>query len=208
MDILILYTGSAMYRWNCTEPDADGWRYIPGIRDRNVPTVATVGHELLIYQLPPNLCKNCYGRVVAIEYCYQFSTTEKGSAVFNWTVLILEKRRSYFTILDTISIESCSDVVNCSEPGKCCDVTYISTDINLTRNFTFGVTGSSQRNTHSASLLGYHDSQLNASLYKVNTVKISTAGLSLSVNSTVSSVPNVKQGLRMLWFVIGKLWLD
>ena len=43
-----------------------------------------------------------------------------------------------------ISIESCSDVANCSEPGKCCDVTYISTDINLTTNFTFGVTRPSQ----------------------------------------------------------------
>ena len=200
MNVLILYTGSAMYKWNCTEPDADGWRYIPSVRDRNVLTATTVGNRLNIYQLPANLCENCYGRIVAIEFCYQFSTTERGPAMFNWTVLILAKSGSHFVILDTISIESCSDVANCSESGKCCDVTNVTIHLNLTRKFTFGVTESSQGNTHSASLLGYHDT---LPQYRVGTVQLNNAGLSLSIGSTVPNVPVVQRGLRQLWFVVG-----
>ena len=188
-----------MYKWNCTEPDADGLRYIPSLRDHNVLSATTVGNELNIYQLPANLCENCYGRVVGIEYCYQFSTTAAGPAVFNWTVLILEKRHSEFTILDTISIESCSDVANCSEPGKCCDVTNSFTHLNLTRKFTFGVTESSEGNTHNASLLGFADAR---SQYRVNTTKLGSAGLSLSVGSDVPSVQVAQTGIRMLWFVV------
>ena len=201
MNILIPYTGSAMYMWNCTEPDADGLRYIPGVRDRNVDTANTVGNELNIYQLLPNLCDDCYGRVVAIEYCYQFSTTEKGPAVFNWTVLIMDPNEndSRFTILDTISIESCSDDANCSETGKFCDVTNSFTHLNLTRKFAFGVTESSQGNTHSASLLGYHEGQ---SEYLVNTVQQDRAGRPLSVGSTVANNSLVWRGVRMLWFVV------
>ena len=68
-------------------------------------------------------------------------------------------------------------------------------------NLIFGVTESTQGNTHRATLLGYHDA---LPQYWVATVLLNKAGLTLSVGSTVSSAPVAQRGLRMLWFIVGK----
>ncbi len=83
---------------------------------------------------------------------------------------------------------------------KCqCDVSLIGS-FDLPMNFTFGVTESAQGNTHEAKLLGFADA---LSEYRVNTVLIGKGGLTLSVGSTVPSVPVVQRGLRFLWFIVG-----
>ena len=146
--------------------------------------------------------------MTANEYCYRYEVSGAGEAVFNWTVLTLEDTgASNFRITNSYTIESrpdSSSSVVCGDVSSgrkdCCDVDQIN-GFNLPVNFVFGVTGSSQGNTHSATLLGYFDT---LSQYQVNTVIQNSAGLSLSVGSTVPSVPVVQRGLRMLWFVIGK----
>ena len=82
----------------------------------------------------------------------------------------------------------------------CCDVTNIAS-FDLPMNFIFGVTESAQGNTAGATLMAYHDS---LPQYRVDTVQLTKAGLTLSVGSTIPSGPSVRTGLRMLWFVIGK----
>ena len=204
--MIVVHAGVAVYQWACTEPDEAGLRYIPNVRDCDVSqTAVTAEDQLNVYLFPQNLSDACYGRIVEIEYCYQYSTTMIGPAVFNWTVLILEQQtmsQSGFTITDRIVIESHSNSANCTETGMCCDITRVSRNLNLLRNFVFGVTGPSQENTHSATLLGFHDTALPQ--YLVNTVLLYSAGLSLSVGSTLPTTPVAQRGLRMLWFVIGK----
>ena len=82
-------TGAAQYQWTCTEPDDDGRRYIPSVRDRGELTVGTQAEVLYVYHVG-NLTENCHGEVTAIEYCYQYDSSGEGEAVFNWTVLILD----------------------------------------------------------------------------------------------------------------------
>ena len=82
----------------------------------------------------------------------------------------------------------------------CCDRTNIER-FNLSMNFIFGVTESTQGNTHGATLLGFHDT---LSQYRVNSVVLNRFELTLSVGSTIHSSPTVQRGLRMLWFVIGE----
>ena len=178
---------------------------MPSARDRGAVTTGTLTEHLNIYLLPQNLSEACYGRIVKLEYCYQYDTSVSGPAVFNWTVLILEQQtlsQSGFTIIDRIVIESHSNIANCIEVGMCCDVTRVNRNLNLSRNFIFGVTGPSQGNTHSALLLGFHEHT--SPQYVVNTVLLSSDGLSLSVGSTLPSAQVDQRGLRMLWFVIGK----
>ena len=199
----ICCAGVAMYQWACTEPDESGQRYIPSVRDRDALTVDTAGEELNIYSLPKNLCEACYGRVVEIEYCYRYNNMMAGPAVFNWTVLILKQQsisQSSLTIRDIIAIESHSNSTNCTESGMCCDVTGVNRNLKLSRDFAFGVTGPSQGNTHSASLLGFHESQTQ---YRVNTTQISISGQTLLVCSRIHNAPVVQRGLHMLWFVLG-----
>ena len=156
-----------------------------------------------------SLNEHCSGEVTAIEYCYRYDVSGAGEAVFNWTVLILEDAgSSNFRITNTYAIESrpnSSSSVNCGNVNSgrkdCCDVDQINGFGNLPVNFVFGVTGSSQGNTHSATLLGFYDI---LQQYQVNTVLLNSAGHSLSVGSTLPSVPVDQRGLRMLWFVIGK----
>ena len=165
-------------------------------------TATTIANTVNIYRVG-SLNQNCVGEVSAIEYCYQYSVTP-GQAVFNWTVLILENSPgNNFRITNLYVIDSRPDSLDsgsCSNE-KCCDVEQIS-GFNLSVDFVFGVTGPSQGNTHSASLLGFSDSLLR---YRVDTTLLNSAGQSLSIGSTVSGVPVVGRGLRMLWFVIGKL---
>ena len=181
---------------------------MPSARDRDVVTGTTTTNVINIYSVG-SLNEDCSGEVTAIEYCYRYDVIGTGADVFNWTVLILEDTgSSNFMITNTYTIESrpdSSSSVNCSFTSSgtrmCCDVDQISGFGSLPVNFVFGVTGPSQGNTHSATLLGYFDT---LPQYVVNTVHVSRAGLSLSVGSTVPSVPVVQRGLRMLWFVIGK----
>ena len=171
-------------------------------------TTTTSADAVNIYSVE-NLNQNCVGEVSAIEYCYHYSVGQ-GQAVFNWTVLILENlpgNRFMITNLyvidscpDSLDSGSCSNNIN-SGTRRCCDVEQIS-GFNLSENFVFGVTGPSQGNTHSASLLGFSDA---LPQYRVDTTLLSSADLSLSIGSNVSSVPVVQRGLRMLWFVVGKL---
>ena len=147
--------------------------------------------------------------MTAIEYCYQYTVSGEGVAVFNWTVLILENspgnnfRITNLYVIDSHpdSLDSGSCMNTNSGMRRCCDVEQIS-GFNLSENFVFGVTGPSQGNTHSASLLGFSDA---LPQYRVDTTLLSSAGLSLSIGSTVPSVPVLQRGLQMLWFVIGKL---
>ena len=146
----------------------------------------------------------------AIEFCYQYTISGEGVAIFNWIVLILENTQGgSFKITDLYAIvsrpdsldsESCMNINN-GLMRRCCDVEQISS-FNLSVDFVFGVTGASQGNTHSATLLGYHES---LSQYLVDTHQRISTGLSLSVGSTIPSVPIIQRGLRMLWFVVGKL---
>ena len=75
----------AQYHWNCSEPDESGERYIPGIeRDygSNVLTTTTAGDSVNLYHVQNT---DCYvnQEVTAIDFCYQYSTTEEREAVFN-----------------------------------------------------------------------------------------------------------------------------
>ena len=206
-------SSSPEYEWSCTKPDDEGYRYIPSIiEDQNALTVATVGAEVSIYQLTDFTNDDCYGRVIEIDYCYQFDNTTEGSAVFNWTVLILEETQSCdFEVINAITIESCAlYATSCmsvpDQPLKeqCCDTTVVP-EFELSMNFIFGVTESAQGNTHGAALLGFHHSQ-----YRVDAIRLNKAGLSLTIGSTVDlrGVPvEHNSGLRMLWFIIGKLTL-
>ena len=200
MLICIIYTGVAQYQWTCTEPDEAGLRYIPNVRDHDVLTATTAEDQLNVYLLPQNLSEACYGRIVEIEYCYQYSNTVSGPAVFNWTVLISKEQLSSqnYRITDRMVIESHSNSANCTKTGMCCDVTRVNRNLNLSRNFVFGVTGPSQGKTHSATLLGFHGA---LPQYQINTVQQSGAGQNVS---TLPSTPVLQRGLRMLWFVIGK----
>ena len=155
-----------------------------------------------------NLNQNCVGEVSAIEYCYQYSVGP-GQTVFNWTVLILENLQgNNFRITNLYVIDSSPDSLDsgsCMDTSngmrRCCDVDQIS-GFNLSVDFVFGVTGPSQGNTHSASLLGFSEA---LPQYRVDATLLNSAGLSLSIGSTVSGVPVIQRGLRWLWFVIGKL---
>ena len=203
----LFFTVVCQYQWACTEPNENGQRYIPSERDRDVTTAITDGNTLLIYHVP-NLDADCYDPVTAIEYCYRYRSSDgTGPVTFNWTVLILEDAGNNFVINSTYVIQSrhSQGSANCTISGQgqvtCCDVTNIER-FNLPTDFIFGVTESAQGNTHGATLLGYHDifPQL-----RVNTVLLTKAGLTLSVGSTIHSSPPQQRGLRMLWFVIGKL---
>ena len=169
----------------------------------------TTTNTIRIYRVE-NLNGNCLGEVTAIEYCYQYTVSGQGVAVFNWTVLILENSQGgNFRITNLYAIDSRPDSldsegcmnINNGLMRRCCDVEQIS-GFNLSENFVFGVTGPSQGNTHSASLLGYHES---LSQYLVDTQLQNIAGLSLFVGSTVHRMLPVQQGLRWLWFVVGEL---
>ena len=180
---------------------------MPSVRDRNVVTATTSVNQINIYSVD-SLNEDCSGEVTAIEYCYRYDVSGAGEAVFNWTVLILEDTGAgNFRITNSYTIESrpdSSSSVTCTDVNsgrkECCDVDQIN-GFNWPDNFVFGVTGPSQGNTHSATLLGYFDT---LPQYQVNTVLLNRAGLSVSVGSTVPSVPVVQRGLRMLWFVIGR----
>lgn len=147
---------------------------------------------------------------MTIKYCYKHKYTSTDVHVpiaFNWTVLILKESDSNdqisFIILDTITIQSCSVASKeCAE--MCCDATNVA-GINLSMNFTFGVTESSQGNTPGVTLLGFHDTKYPE--YRVETLILSkSTGMNLSMGALVPS-PQVEpnRGLRMLWFVVGKL---
>ena len=171
---------------------------------------------IYIYRVE-NLNSNCLGEVTAIEYCYQYNIRGVGEAVFNWTVLILEKLpgsnfriTNLYTILsypESSSSVSCGDTITGPDghPQKrrCCDVEQINV-LNLSANFVFGITGQSQGNTRSATLLGYSDA---LSQYQVNLILLNNDRLSLSTGSTIptASVPSVQRGIRQLWFVVGML---
>ena len=217
MSLLIIITGIgavAQYHWNCSVPDGRGERYIPGIQrgfDSNNIVTATPGDSLMMYRVQ-NLNADCTREAVtAIEFCYQYTdTVGPGEPVFNWTVVILEET-NVFTITRIIAIEShpnelddndCTD----GEEGKqvaCCDREDISS-FNFQRSdmFVFGVTESAQGNTYGATLLGIHESQAE---YIVDTSTISATGQNISVGSTLPRPGLTVRGLRLLWFVIGKL---
>jgi hypothetical protein len=200
----MLFIGAAKYNWSCTESDDEGCRYIPSItlRDHEGVQHAATGNELYIYRLP-ELNAPCYGRVIAIEYCYQFNDTTVGPAVFNWIVLILEESNHSLEIIDTVTIKSCElDATSCTRGQPlCCDVINIE-NFYLPINFTFGVIESSQGNNAGATLLGFADS---LPQYQVDVMLINRAEVTLSVGSTIRNRVTVPRGIRMLWFVIGKL---
>lgn len=209
MRVFQISSGDARYNWACTKPGDDGKWYIPSITDHSgFETANTDGKQLNIYRLPPDISEDCYGTVVAIKYCYKHNiTADDVLFTFNWTVLILQEsnlnNRPCFRILDTITIQSCS-VANKECTEMCCDTTKVA-GINLSRNLTFGITESSQGNTPGATLLGFHETKYPE--YRVDTLILSkSAGMNLSVG-TLIPIPEVEpnRGLRMLWFVVGKL---
>ena len=146
----------------------------------------------------------CFGEVVAIDFCY-FSPTE---GVLSWTVLILEET-SVFTITRIIAIESGRNslpIDRCVNfrGGEfvCCDREYINSFNFQTSNFIFGVTESAQGNLHGASLLGFSEPE-----FRVDTVESSREGRSIAVGSTLPNSGTVARELPMLAFVIGELLL-
>ena len=188
-------------------PGGHGERYIPGIQrgfDSN-NIIVTAEDSIKMYRVR-NLNADCTREAVtAIEFCYQYDTDGPGEAVFNWTVLILEEI-SMFTITRIITIESYPDGLVCMDGVggrvECCDREYINSFNIQTNTFAFGVTESVQGNTHGATLLGVHESQPE---YVVDTLIISAIGQSISVGSTLPRSGGTLRGLRLLWFVIGKL---
>ena len=206
--------GVARYRWNCSEPDERGVRYIPGVREyeSDVLTATTDGNTINIYRVQ-NLNTECYGEVTAIEFCYQYTTMGSGKAIFNWTVLILEET-SDFTITRIYAIESRPDSMSgrgdCENidggMAKCCDRQYISNFNFESNKFVFGVTESAQGNTHRATLLGFFDNEQSLPEYIVDTVHIPKKQQTISVGSSLSKMVVIGRGLRMLWFIIGKLY--
>ena len=166
----------------------------------------TNANEVHIYRVG-NLTGTCYGKVTAIEYCYQYNVSGDDNAVFNWTVLILDEiGDGRFNITNIFVITSHPNASKCDGLGpqmRCCEVANI-TGFNLPVNFVFGVTRSAHGNTHEATLLGFHGSQ---SQYQVDTVVLSRTAVTLSVGSVLTPNPAVipDRGLRMLWFFIGKL---
>ena len=216
-NFLDIYTGIgiiAQYSWNCSVPDDNRKRYIPGIEinigSNNIPIVSTAGGEVTIYCVQ-NLNSNCTGEVTAIKFCYRYSTAGQGEPVFNWTVLILEENGNGFTITRIITIEShpnLLDADHCIKVGggqtgyRCCDRENFNNFSVVSNNmFIFGVTESAQGNTHNATLLGFHDTLAG---YKVNTLRISAGGQTIAVGSTLPRSIGQQLGLRLLQFVIGK----
>ena len=199
-------------------PDDNGERYIPGIEigfesnNNIIVTAPTAGGEVTMNRVQ-NLNSECTGEVTAIEFCYRYSAAGQGEPVFSWTVLILEENSNSFTITRIIAIESRPNLLDgdhCIDVGRgrteCCDredFNSFSVVSNNNNMFIFGVTESAQGNTHEATLLGAHESQPE---YRVYTLSISAVGQTIAVGSTL---PKPRQGnnrgLRLLWFVIGKL---
>ena len=210
---------TAQYIWNCSEPDAYGERYIPGVRQypNDVLTNTTAGGVINIYRVQ-NLNAECYvdGEVTAIEYCYRYNTDVLGEPVFNWTVLFFTENSKDFTITDVFAIQSRPSSEKCSTHKKtsteeCCDVTFIEGFELQRNNFIFGVTESAQGNTAGATLLAffYDDDSfgLTQPEYAVFTVQVSKGQTALSVGSSLPTPGpggGVNSGLCMLWFVIGK----
>ena len=183
------------YTWSCSEPNDAGERYIPNVTDKEYRDVASTERNVINIYKVEGLTSDCYGtEVTRIEYCYKHDTAMDGYAVFNWTVLILQDRNSRLHLIRTTM---------CIEDGRC-DQTEV-TNIRLSESFYFGVTESTQGNTHNAALLGYHES---IPMYSVDAIQLSINGLShgLSVGSTINTQSStILRGLRMLWFVTGKL---
>ena len=173
------------------------------IRDAGF-TSTTPDNVLYIYRVP-TLAASCYGTMTAIEYCYRYSqaTAGSGQVTFSYTVLILEDvPGNNFLINSTYTIQSRGSVdsPHCNRSGDqvtCCDVTNIENFI-LPSNFAFGVT-SDQGNTNGVTLLGFHQLE-----YGVDVGLLNTAGLTLSVGSTIWNGLTAPRGIRMLWFIIGK----
>lgn len=147
----------------------------------------------------------CFGEVVAIDFCY-LSPTE---GILSWTVLILDEETSVFTITRIIAIESGPNslaIDRCTnfDGGRfvCCDREYINSFNFQTSNFIFGVTESAQGNLHGASLLGFSEPE-----FRVDTVESSREGRSIAVGSTLPNSGTVARELPMLAFVIGELLL-
>ena len=147
--------------------------------------------------------------MTAIEYCYWYNGGGQGDFFFNWTILILEESGELFMITNIYVIQSHPVLVsseNCTNniggQVTCCDVTHIS-GFDLPMNFAFGVTEAAQGNTHGATLLGFSDT---LPQYRVDRILLNKVGLTLSIGSTVPRAQVAQSGLRMLWFVIGKLY--
>ena len=191
------------YQWACTAPNENGEQYIPRERNHDEVAVLTESGVLLIYRIP-NLSTNCYSQVTAIEYCYRYNAnTVTGQATFNWMVLILKETDTYFEISRIYVIQSYGSVndASCKVSGEqvmCCDKTSINR-FDLSQNFSFGVTKSSQGSTAGATLLGFADA---LPWYQVDVVLINRAEVTLSVGSIIRNRQTTKRGIRMLWFVI------
>ena len=193
--------GTKSYNWMCTEVNGMGVRYIPSERSCDHCDVDSGRNLLYIYPLPSNL--DCYGDIVAIEYCYRYIQQR----VFNWTLLILQYQDSeprMFRIVDSILLVSHPEnATKCSQSDTypCCDKMN-TTRLKLSKGFAYGVTESDSISPPSAPLLGFSDP---LGQYQVDTLQMNKASLDLSVNAT----HNIRRmysttGLRMLWFAVCK----
>ena len=167
-------------------------------------TSTTPDNELYIYRVS-TLDASCHGPVTAIEYCYRYmiSTVVSVQVTFSWIVLVLEDTGNNFTINRTYNIQSRGSVdsPHCDRNGNkviCCDMRNIENFI-LPSNFIFGVIRSAQGNTNGVTLLGFHESE-----YGVDVELLNSAGLILSIGSTIRNGLTHLRGIRMLWFIIGK----
>ena len=200
----------AQYTWNCTTPNNDGRKFIPGIRDLSgiIHNATLSGDRLNIYSVP-NLNANCYGKVAKIEFCYCYSTGGQEAFHFNWTLFVLSESADHsgaafstFTIIDYYNIESHQH----SNPGESgencvCDMTDVI-DFDLPEeNFAFAVTRSAVGNTgHEAALQRSHYSVASLRVYTTE----QTPQVSLSRGSSFMAIaPSQILGLPYLWFVIG-----
>ena len=200
-------------------PNESGEWYIPGFTrldfESNVPVVATAGDSIHWYRVQ-NLNAECFGEVTAIDFCYRYTTTGDGEAVFNWTVLILDESAEAFTTTRIYTIESHPDTlynetecVHNDDEAYCCDREYISNFDVEKNSFVFGVIESSQGNTHGATLMGFHDSLSPMPLlsqYRVDTLQFSAIGRTIDIGSSLPKPAVGELGLRLLQFVVGKLY--
>ena len=200
-----------------TAPDGSGYQYLPSERDHGAlsatsgefPSSGDLNGLIYVYRVP-TLDASCYDQVIArIEYCYRYNrNAASGQPNFSWKVLILEDTGSnYFMVSSTYAIQTRSsmDNANCTNSGSqttCCDRTNIDHEFNLPMNFIFGVTESSQENTHNAELLRFPD--IGDNLVDTHLVDKAT-DQALSMGSRIMYTNwSSPRGLLLLWFVIGK----
>ena len=119
--------------------------------DDNIVTGSQNGFTYIITFPSESVQRNCSGRVVSIQYCYQArnSDIDKKRHVFNLLSLVQEPVQNgvQFTVNSRITIQTTPEDSICSDPPGgiqqiCCDTTFLSSTDQFQippSTYTFGV---------------------------------------------------------------------